>query len=534
MKKLYVSLLTLATGAMSMVYAQDRGGCLSIMQGCPEDIVVPASASDCGAVVNFDSPIVLNYCNSTQQSVTYNFTGDVQTFTVPVGVYTITIDANGGQGGAGHSGGNWGGLGGRTIASIDVTPGQVLHIYVGGMGTNGSDVTPGTIAPGGWNGGGYGGFDSDAWQPEQIGGGGGGASDIRWAENTTLEGRIMVAAGGGGGAGGWGGPAFGGNGGGLTGDAGGFTVSAMGGGGGTQSAGGSVDNIYGATNGTLGFGGNGASNVVFPGAWGSGGGGAGYYGGAGGTNTQLHGSGYSGAGGGGSSFISNDFYGHIMMAGFNSGNGQVTITYNQPELLTSDVTEGLSSGSVFPLGTTTVTLQASGNGETYTCSFTVTVESDLDATSTTTVETEGNDGSINLTVSGGVAPYTYDWSGPNGFSADTEDLSSIVAGDYEVEITDAIGCTYVHTVTVGSVVGLAELNESMFNVFPNPTTGSFTIQTSVNGRVEILGTNGQLVASETIEAGDQVKNLNQFESGVYTIRMISENGVSIKKLVLQK
>jgi hypothetical protein len=83
------------------------------------------------------------------------------------------------------------------------------------------------------------------------------------------------------------------------------------------------------------------------------------------------------------------------------------------------------------------------------------VESDLNASSTEVVETEGNDGSINLTVSGGVAPYTYDWSGPDGFSTDTEDLSDIAAGDYEVEITDAIGCTYVHTVTVGSVVGLS-------------------------------------------------------------------------------
>jgi hypothetical protein len=45
----------------------------------------------------------------------------------------------------------------------------------------------------------------------------------------------------------------------------------------------------------------------------------------------------------------------------------------------------------------------------------------------------GNDGSIDLTVSGGVAPFTFDWS--NG--AQTEDLMSLSAGTYTVHIIDS-------------------------------------------------------------------------------------------------
>ncbi len=56
------------------------------------------------------------------------------------------------------------------------------------------------------------------------------------------------------------------------------------------------------------------------------------------------------------------------------------------------------------------------------------------------------DGSINLGVSGGVSPYTYQWS--NG--ATTEDINNLCASWYYVTITDANGCTKLDS---------AEINE---------------------------------------------------------------------------
>ena len=73
----------------------------------------------------------------------YYYTGYVQSFTVPYGVTTITVEAYGAQGGEGWDSGGWGGY---VYASLTVTPGQVLYVYVGGSGGGGgSSYVDGTV-----------------------------------------------------------------------------------------------------------------------------------------------------------------------------------------------------------------------------------------------------------------------------------------------------------------------------------------------------------------------------------------------------
>ena len=101
--------------------------------------------------------------NLAAQSVTYNYTGGLQYFTVPSGVTQVTIDAYGAQGGDSY----WhpGGYGARIVGTVSVSAGQQLKIMVGGKG--------GVGYCGGGGGGTF--VTTTANSPLVIAGGGGGA-----------------------------------------------------------------------------------------------------------------------------------------------------------------------------------------------------------------------------------------------------------------------------------------------------------------------------------------------------------------------
>ena len=65
-------------------------------------------------------------------------------------------------------------------------------------------------------------------------------------------------------------------------------------------------------------------------------------------------------------------------------------------------------------------------------------------------------GAINVTIAGGtmievtpgVFDYQYAWSGPNGFTANTQNLNNIVAGVYNLTVTENAGCVQILSVTI--------------------------------------------------------------------------------------
>ncbi|MBM3917847.1 MAG: hypothetical protein FJ349_09620, partial [Sphingomonadales bacterium] len=73
-----------------------------------------------------------------------------------------------------------------------------------------------------------------------------------------------------------------------------------------------------------------------------------------------------------------------------------------------------------------------------------------------------SNGSINITASGGITPYSYSWVGPNAFSAATEDISGLAAGLYSLTLTDALGCnstnSYTYNVTQPQTLSLSQTN----------------------------------------------------------------------------
>ncbi len=111
-----------------------------------------------------------------------------------------------------------------------------------------------------------------------------------------------------------------------------------------------------------------------------------------------------------------------------------------------------------------------------------------------------NDGSAQVVLTSGVAPYVINWS--NG--ATTDLISNLAPADYIVTATDALGCTFIDTVTVSFIDATGELtlDRASVELFPNP----------VNHEIEILIKNwnvGLLQISITDVAGKKVKNFNR-------------------------
>ncbi len=349
-------------------------------------------------------------------SSNYSFTGGMQTFTVPPGIMSINIECYGGQGATAISAApGTGGLGAYVVGTMAVTPGQVLNIFVGGQGS---------IANGGYNGGGVGGTDA---------GGGGGASDVR-AGGTALVDRVIVSGGGGGGGVSSDGcPAVfnggnGGAGGGLAGANGMMSPTGGGGFGGSVGTGGApgigCSNFLGMP-GTVSNGGEGqaigCSN--FPSG---GGGGGGFVAGGGGGGGSLGTTGCSGneKGGGGGGAGGSSFTGTMtnvtLTQGVNVGNGSVTITW------TGSPTSCVSS-------TRTPVL--------------VAVNPIPVVTATPTTSTVCPNAPVTLQ---GQGASTYTWSGPQVINNNIP-FPATITGTYTVTGTSAAGCSSTATASVNVI-----------------------------------------------------------------------------------
>lgn len=240
--------------------------------------------------------------------------GTVQTFTVPLCVTQVTIEAWGAEGGS-HNNGTAGGMGAYIRGTFNVVGGSVINIAVGKKGENGT----GTGSAGGGGGGG-----SFVWltgqtsQPMIAAGGGGGGWNTSYGHGLTgTSGGNPPGGGGNGGTGG-----NGGIGGGACAGAGGggwLTNGTYGGCIGQEQnpvygqgfpnfTGGGKGHTYG---GEGGYGGGGGTVH-------GGGGGGGYSGGGGGANSAS-------TGGGGGSY--NGGTNQTNTAGVRTGDGQVIITW---------------------------------------------------------------------------------------------------------------------------------------------------------------------------------------------------------------
>ncbi|SFU48608.1 gliding motility-associated C-terminal domain-containing protein [Pustulibacterium marinum] len=130
-------------------------------------------------------------------------------------------------------------------------------------------------------------------------------------------------------------------------------------------------------------------------------------------------------------------------------------TFTSTEGLVLDATTGeINTGESTP-GTYTVTYTVDTGGVATTCD----TEYSVDVTIFPPVEMAIVGGCSGVAYMLTATPLnenedltgvTYDWSGPNGFTGDTQEVQAIYEGDYTVVVTSANGCSYESSLSVES------------------------------------------------------------------------------------
>lgn len=207
-----------------------------------------------------------------------------------------------------------------------------------------------------------------------------------------------------------------------------------------------------------------------------------------------------------------------------SGTGPYTYSWDDADGQTTSDATNLGPGTY----TCIVTDDLGCTGMT---TVTITEASGINISAVTSMDDGTTNGAIDISVSGGTpstSGYTYSWA-PDGET--TEDLSGLSAGDYTVTVTDSLGCSEELTFTVGSSVGIVDLANGA-NVYPNPTTGLFTIETNGTFEVVITDIAGKLILQE--EATDESQyDLSDMEAGVYIVKIKKNDSEIVQQLVLK-
>ena len=148
------------------------------------------------------------------------------------------------------------------------------------------------------------------------------------------------------------------------------------------------------------------------------------------------------------------------------------------------------------------------------------------------------EGAIDVTVTGGSLPYTYEWIGPGVSGQDGQDLEGISTGSYTVDVTDDNGCTTQETFNI--TTDIRELGAGVTaTVFPNPSQGEFVVdvQGGFQGAMDFLILDAQ---GHTIQAGQWTATSGAFrttvdlsgaEAGMYRLVLMANGRPNSLQLV---
>lgn len=140
------------------------------------------------------------------------------------------------------------------------------------------------------------------------------------------------------------------------------------------------------------------------------------------------------------------------------------------------------------------------------------------------------------TLSVGEANATYQWLDcDNNFSpiegATSQDFSPSQNGYYAVEVTTE-NCTAISDCQIFTQVGTSEGEAVIFNIYPNPTKGTFSIESTWNIKtIKVVNTMGKVLQQTNEILGNTAVDLSAQPSGIYFVKIQIGEEVFSRKII---
>lgn len=118
-----------------------------------------------------------------------------------------------------------------------------------------------------------------------------------------------------------------------------------------------------------------------------------------------------------------------------------------------------------------------------------------------------------------------------------DDLQQEFALEQAVSFLYDAQCKYYSNLDTTVPTGIIGRNISEIKLYPNPTTGSFTVKTDMTSSksfIQVFGLSGQMIHEEPLQKAVQTIRLD-VPDGVYFVTITDETGnKSISKLIISR